>query len=434
MTDTTTDFNDYLSPARKDRPGKRAEPAEAFAAIPDGSRVFLGPGCGTPVQLLEELARERGRWERLNIVVGQVLGPIAISEYAGEPFHFSSLQPSEYLAAMSNGGPADPIPARYSDTATLFRKDGPLPVDVAIVQVSPPGPDGRFSLGVSVGSVIDVVRTASLVIAQVNREMPYTFGAGELERSEIDLLVEIDGPLVELTRAPIGAEAQAIAEHALTQVPDEATLQFGIGAVPEALMSLLTQRRELGIHSGMIGDGIMELVESGAVTNAKKTADRGLTITAEVMGTRRLFDWVHENPSIRMAPASYTHGTVVIPRCHRFTSIQSALQVALDGTINAESLGQKQVAGTGGQPDYAAGSAAAPDGIAIHALPATAARGKVSRIVRQLDAGAIVTTPRYLADRVVTEFGVAQLCGRTLSQRAEALRAIAHPQFRDDLA
>lgn len=433
MTDDSTDFNDYLSPRRGERPGKRVEAAEAFAAIPDQSRVFIEPGCGTPLQILEEMAAARGNWDRLNVVLGQILAPIAIREYADAPFRFVSVQPSEYMAARSNGGPADPVPARYSDSERLFGPGGPLEADVAIIQVSPPGPGGKFSLGLSVGSTIDVVRTARVVIAQVNREMPYTFGAGELERSEIDYLVEIDGPVVELKRPPISEESQEIARHAVTQVPDEATLQFGIGAVPEALMSLLVERRDLGIHSGMIGEGIMALMESGALTNAKKTMDRGVMISGEVLGTRTLFDWVHENPNLRMAPASYTHGTVVLPRCHRFTSIQSALQVSLDGTINAESLGDKQVAGTGGQPDYAAAAAAAPGGIAIHALPATAARGKVSRIVPQLDAGAIVTTPRYLADRIVTEFGVAELRGRSIEERAANLRAIAHPEFRGEL-
>ena len=428
------DFDDYLSPPRRDRAGKDAPPSEAFAAIPNGARVLITPGCGTPVQLLAELANERSRWDDLEIVAGQLLGPVAVTGFAGEPFRFTSIQPSEHLPAKSNGGPADPVPARYFDTSTLFRPGGPLPVDVALVQVSPPGPDGRFSLGVSVGAVIDAVRTAPLVIAQVNREMPYTFGAGELDRSEIDYLVEIDGPLVEMHRPPIGEEAKAIAEHVLGEVPDAATLQFGIGAVPEALMALLDRRHDLGIHSGMIGDGIVPLVESGAVTNAKKPFDQGIIIAGEAMGTRALFDWVHRNPLVRMAPSAYTHGLPVIARCYRFVSIQSALQVALDGTINAESLGKKQVAGPGGQPDYAAAAAAAPDAIAIHALPATAARGKVSRIVNELEAGAIVTTPRYLADRVVTEYGVARLRGQPLSRRAEQLRAVAHPDFRGDLA
>lgn len=427
---TDFDFNDFLVPSRGSRAGRRVDVGKAFTDIQDGARVLIGPGCGTPTLLLEELAAQRGRWTRLEIVAGQLVAPIALTQFAGEPFGFASVQPSEHLADRSSGGPADTVPARYSDHPGLFAAGGALAPDVVLVQVSPPGPRGRFSLGVSVGSTIDAVRSAPLVIAQVNREMPYTFGAGELRRDEIDLLVEMDGPVVELRRGEPGAEAQAIARHALTQIPDGATLQFGIGAVPEALMGLLAERRELGIHSGMIGDGIADLIDAGVITNTRKAFDQGVCVTAEIMGTRRLFDWVHRNPLVRTAPASYTHGVPVIARCSDFVSIQSALQVALDGSINAESIGPRQIAGPGGQPDYAEGAAAARGGIAIHALPATAAGGKLSRIVPRLDAGAIITTPRYLADRVVTEFGVAQLRGRTLAQRAEALTAIAHPDFR----
>lgn len=429
----THDFEAYLAPSRGARAGRTASPAHAFDGLADGGRVLITSGCGTPLLLLDELAAQRGRWQRLEVVSGQLLGAIPLTQFAGEPFAFTTVQPSEHLPARSSGGPADAVPARYSDTRALFLPGAPLAADAVIITVSAPGPDGRFSLGVSVGGVIDAVRAAPLVIAQVNRQMPYTFGAGELRRDEIDVLVEMDGPIIELKRDEPGEEARAIAAHALTQIADGSTLQFGIGAVPEALMGLLRERRDLGIHSGMIGDGIADLVDAGAVTNTKKSFDTDACVAGEVIGTRRLFDWVQMNPRVRMAPAAYTHGVPVVARCANFVSIQSALQVALDGSINAESLGERQVAGPGGQPDYAEAAAAAPGGIAIHALPATAARGKASRIVRQLDAGAIVTTPRYLADRIVTEFGVAQLRGRSLAQRAEALRAIAHPAFRDAL-
>lgn len=434
MTATpTVDFEPYLAASRGPREGRRVQPSVAFAAIPDGARVLITAGCGTPLQLLEEMTTARDLWTNLEIVSGQLLGPIALTAHAGEPFRFTTVQPSQYLPSRSAGGPAHVVPARYSDCATLFLPASPLAADVVLVQVSAPGADGRFSLGVSVGAVVDAVRAAPLVIAQVNREMPYTFGAGELRRDEIDFLVEVDGPIRELHRPEVTAEAQTIARNVVSQVPDEATLQFGIGSIPEATMALLIERRDLGIHSGMISDGIVDLVEAGAVTNAKKSFDRGLMITGEVMGTRRLFDWAHLNPLVRLAPARYTHGVPVVSRSHRFLSIQSALEVALDGSINAESIGGRQVAGPGGQPDYAEAAAAAIDGIAIHALSSTAAGGKVSRIVPRLPAGAVVTTPRYLADRVITEFGVARLRGRSLPERAAALAAIAHPDFRGAL-
>lgn len=428
---TGFDFDDYLVPSRGTRSGTRLEVGAAFSRIANGARVLIVGGCGTPILLLEELAAQRARWDRLEIAAGQLLAPIALTKFADEPFRFISIQPSQHLADRSSGGPADTVPARYSDLPVLFAAGGALAADVVLAQVSEPGPEGRFSLGVSVGSTIDAVRSAPLVVAQVNRQMPYTFGAGELRRDEIDVLVELDGPIVELRRGEPGAEAEAIAQHALSQIPDGATLQFGIGAVPEALMGLLAERRELGIHSGMIGDGIADLVDGGAITNTRKAFDKGVCVTAEIIGTRHLFDWVHRNPAVRTAPALYTHGVPVIARCSNFVSIQSALQVALDGSINAESIGSRQVAGPGGQPDFAEGAAAARGGIAIHALPATAANGRISRIVPQLEGGAIITTPRYLADRVVTEFGVAQLRGRTVAQRSDALREIAHQDFRD---
>ncbi|MCC7363099.1 MAG: acetyl-CoA hydrolase/transferase family protein [Dehalococcoidia bacterium] len=434
MMPAPTDFTPYLAASRGERPGKAVAPARAFDGIADGARVLVGSACGMPTLLLEELARQRGNWTRLELVTGQLHAVPAPARYPGEPFTFTSLQPSDALPARSSGGRARVVPARYSDARHLFLPGAPLAADAVLVQVSPPGPEGRFSLGLSVGGVVDAVRSAPLVIAQVNPRMPYTFGAGELRRDEIDVLVEMEGELVELRREPPNAEARAIAAHVLAQVPDGATLQFGIGAIPEALMSLLGERRDLGVHSGMISDGIADLVDSGAITNARKTFDGGVVITAEVLGTRRLFDWAHRNPALRMAPAAYSHGVAVVSRCARFVSIQSALQVALDGSINAESIGDRQVGGPGGQPDFVEAAAAAPGGIAIHALPATAAKGRVSRIVPRLDAGAIVTTPRYLADRVVTEFGVAHLRGRTLEERADALCAIAHPAFREDLA
>jgi 4-hydroxybutyrate CoA-transferase len=428
------DFSAYMAPSRGTREGRSASAADAVAAIPDGARVLVGAACGAPLALLDELAARRGQWSDLEVVfAGLLFSPAEITKFAAEPFRFTTIQPSQYLPAKSNGGFVEVVPARYSDTSTLFLPGGPLAADVVLVQVSGPGPGGRFSLGVSVGGAIDAVRSAPLVIAQVNPRMPYVFGAGELRRDEIDFLVEIEAPLTELRRPEVTAEAETIAAHVLSQVPDEATLQFGIGAVPEATMALLGQRRDLGIHSGMISDGLIDLVESGALTNGRKAFDRGVMITAEVIGTQRLFDWVHLNQLVQAAPSRYTHGVPVVSRCHRFVSIQSALQVALDGSINAESIGLKQVGGAGGQPDFAEAAAAAVDGIAIHALPSTAERGAVSRIVPQLDAGSIITTPRYLADCIVTEHGVARVKGKGLAARAVALRAIAHPNFRAGL-
>ncbi|MDE2640430.1 MAG: hypothetical protein OXI03_07590, partial [Chloroflexota bacterium] len=288
-------------------------------------------------------------------------------------------------------------------------------------------------LGVAVGSVIDALRSAPLVIAQVNPSMPYVRGVGELPPDAFDFLVEIESPLPELTRAPPGLVEEAIAEHVMDLVPDEATLQFGIGAIPEAVMARLTARRDLGVHSGLIGDGLIDLQESGALTNLRKSQDAGLMIGAVCGGTRRLFDWLHRNPAVRLAPARYSHGVDVVSRSHRFVAINSAISVALDGSVNAETVGGRLLSGPGGQPDYAEAAMSARDGIGIVAMPSTAARGTVSRIVRRLGPEDAVTVPRTLADRVVTEYGVAELRGRSIEERAAALRAVAHPDFRSGL-
>ncbi len=428
-----TDFEPYLAPSRGPRLGRWADAATALRAIPDGARLLFPTLSGAPMGLLAALDDERERWSSLELVTGTLREPPAPLAHAGAPFRFATWQYSRALRAAEEAGALRVIPARYSQTAALFQPGGPVPVDAVLVSASPPGPDGRLSLGVAVGSVIDALRSAPLVIAQVNPSMPYVRGAGELPPDAFDFLVEMESPLPELTRAPPGPVEEAIAEHVVDLVPDEATLQFGIGAIPEAVMARLTARRDLGVHSGLISDGLIDLQESGALTNARKSQDAGLMIGAVCGGTRRLFDWLHRNPAVRLAPARYSHGVDVVSRSHRFVAINSAISFALDGSVNAETVGGRLLSGPGGQPDYAEAAMSARDGIGIVAMPSTAARGTVSRIVRRLGPEDAVTVPRTLADRVVTEYGVAELRGRSLEERAAALRAVAHPDFRSGL-
>ncbi|PZC42223.1 MAG: acetyl-CoA hydrolase [Chloroflexi bacterium] len=428
-----TDFQPYLASARGSRAGRTTDAATAFAEIPDGGRILIPTLSGVPMGLLAALDDARDRWSSLEIVTGTLREPPAPLDHAGAPFHFATWQFSRPLRPAEQAGALRVIPARYSQTATLFQPHGPVPVDAVLVSASPPGPDGNLSLGVAVGSVIDAVRSAPLVIAQVNPAMPYVFGAGELPPDAFDFLVHIESPLPELTRAPPGPLEEAIAEHVVGLVPDGATLQFGIGAIPEAVMARLAARRDLGIHSGLISDGLIDLLESGALTNAAKSQDAGVMIAAVCGGTRRLFDWLHRNPEVRLAPARYSHGVDVVARSHRLVTINSAISVGLDGSLNAETINGRLLSGPGGQPDYAEAAMAAPGGTGIVAMPSTAAGGKASRIVRRLGAEEAVTIPRVLADRVVTEYGAAELRGRSLDERAAALRAIAHPDFRDAL-
>ena len=432
MPGDPTDFTPYLALSRGARAGRRVEVSEALGAIESGQRVLVGQACGAPLRFFEAMVAERGRWDALEIVFGIQLARLPIVDYPGEPFRFTTLQPNPYLKPAAEV--VTPLPSRISDVPALFTPNGSQPVDAVLIHVSPPGPEGRLSMGTSVGVMIDAVRSAPLVIAQVNRFMPYTFGAGELRRDEIDMLVELDGPLVELARGPAGQVEEQVAEQVTAIVPDGATLQFGIGAVPEAISARLSARRDLGVHSGMISDGIIELVESGALNGAAKTLDRGTIITGELMGTRRLFDWADRNPLVRMAPPAYTHGVSVLERGHRFTAINSAIEVGLDGSVNGEAIGGRLVSGPGGQPDFAEGALRCPGGMSVVALPSTAAKGKRSRIVRRISGETPITVPRHQVDRIVTEYGGASLYGRTLPERAQALRAIAHPEFREELA
>lgn len=425
-------FDAYLPPRSAPRPTREDSAEQALRQIPDGARVVVPPMSATPVGLLNALDDIRAGWTDLEIATGNLFTHVPPLDHPHLPFRFSTYQTSGPLRDVEAAGALQHIPATYAQVPSLFRQDGPLPATAILIQVSEPGPEGMYSLGTSVGGIVDVVRTAPLVIAQVNPNLPYTFGAAELRREEIDWLVPLDSEVLELRRADPGPLEREIAATVAELVTDGATLQFGIGGVPEAIMGMLGDRRDLGVHSGLISDGVMGMVESGALTGSQKATAPELIITTEAAGSADFFQWIDRNPAVCMAPAGYTHSLEVLAQQTNFVGINSAVQVALDGTINAESLGSRQISGPGGQPDFAAG-AMLNGGISVVAMPSTAARGKVSRIVKQIDPGAVVTTPRTLADRIITEFGQAELAGRTLADRADALRRIAHTDFRNDL-
>lgn len=421
-------------PRHGGRPGKAVTMDQAVAAIDDRSRIFVGGGCGPPNGLLDAMVRARHRWSSLEIVADYLLEPLPVFQYPLEPFRLLSLQPSRAVDGMRDAGALGTIPSSLRHYARLTEPGGPLPIDVALVHVSPPGPDGRFSLGVNVGTPIEMMANAPLVIAQVNPHMPYTYGAAEVDRDEIDLLVEADHPLIELAPNEVDDTAVRIGELVAAEIPDRSVLQFGVGAIPQAVLMALGGHRDLGIHGGMIGDTVVELHRSGALTGAHKSTWPGKMVVGAVIGSAPSFAFADRNPDILMVPASVSHGVMALGRVDRFVAINSAVEVALDGSINAETAGDRVLSGPGGQPDYLIGAAEAAAGRSIIAMPATGGRsGSRSRIVSRLAAGATVTVARSLADIVVTEFGAAHLKGRTLAQRAEALRAIAHPDFRADL-
>jgi 4-hydroxybutyrate CoA-transferase len=329
-------------------------------------------------------------------------------------------------------GDVEFVPARYFDTVTCFAAGGAWAPDAVLVHAAPPDHAGWLSLGVSVSYSLPAARRAPLVIAQVNPRMPRTRGNAYLHRSQVDCWVEAEHPLVEYPPTLVGAVERAIGAHVAGLVPDGATIQVGVGAVPQAVLEALGGKRDLGVHSLLV-DHMLPLVESGVITNTRKALHRGRMDVGEIMGTARLFAWCHDNPAVNMEPSDVVHDPQVVARLGDFVSVNSALEVDLLGQVNAESVGGRQVAGIGGQFDFVLGAARAAAGRAVIALPATGRQGQVSRIVPTLGAGARVTSPRFLADYVVTEYGVAALRGQSDAGRRRALIRIAHPAWRERL-
>ncbi len=404
------------------RAGRRSSISDAIAAIPDGSRVFVAQTCGTPFGLLEELARQADRFTRIELVTGYALRPFPTFELAAPegPFHHRSTQPSAATRSLAAAGKLGIVPARYSDLRRLFGPGSGLEVDVVLCMVSAPGPDGRFSLGTSVGASVDVIATAKLVIAAVNPQMPYTFGDGELPADAFDHLVDLEEPVPEMVVPAPDEVTLQVAANAAELVGDGATIQFGIGAMPEAVLARLADRRDLHVYSGMLANPCVELTEAGVIT--------GELVAAEAIGTRHLFDWIDRNPRVRLVRSALSHGAAALAAVPNLVGINSTVELALDGSANSEVANGQVISGPGGAPDYAFGCDRT-----ILAFPSTAAGGKVSRIVRRIEAPGRVTLPAYVADLVVTEYGVASLRGLSHEDRAEALIAIAHPDHRDAL-
>jgi 4-hydroxybutyrate CoA-transferase len=408
--------------------------ADVIAALPTSGRVFVAPGCGLPTVLSDALGEAAARFRGLSVYAGLIFEPVGFLEAEPACVRLVSLHPTGVTEPLITRGAADFLPLRYSRIPATFSRTGALPMDAALVQVSPPDARGYCSLGVSVATTAPVVRDAPLVIAEINPRMPFTHGAGVVHVSEIDLAVEVDHPLVPLQPARVTEVERAIASHVAALVPDGATIQIGIGAVPQAILETLGGHADLGVHSGMLCDGMVPLAESGVLTGARKALDPYRLAAGEVLGTEPLFAFVDHNPSVLMLPATLSHGLEYLHGQTSFVAINSALEVDLTGQVNAEWLDGRQVSGLGGSFDFVEAAMYAPGGISILAMTSTAARGTASRIVPRLVAGTAVTTPRHCVDYVVTEYGVADLRAKTLRDRAAALTALAHPAFRDGLS
>lgn len=418
--------------ARGGRTTRTLSAAEAAAHVASGQTVFLGSGCGEPPSLVEALVADHARLSRVTIVTG-IQGsrtPYAAPALAPH-FRLRTFVSSRGVRDAIRDGRADYVPVPLSQIPRLFRERA-IPLDVAMIQVSPPNGDGYCSLGVSVAYTKAAGRSADLVIAEMNARMPRTQGSGWVHLSDIDIVVESDRPVLEVPAPSLDGELAAIGRNVAGLVPDGATVQVGVGAIAEAVWQALGTHRDLGVHSGSLPDAVVDLVERGVITNSRKAVDAGRIVAGQLIATRRLYDYAHDNPLFDMRPSDYTHDPSVLARHDQLVSVNSAVQVDLRGQVNAESLGGLQVSGVGGAIDFTVGAVMATRGRSIVALPSTARRGTLSRIVPQVDGG-VVTSPCSLIDFVVTEHGVAELRGKSLRERAAALVRVADPRFREDL-
>ena len=405
---------------------------EAVSHVQSGNRIVFSHACGEGQYLTDELVNQAERLENVEIVHMVAMGTAPYCQPGMEKhFRHNALFVGGSTRKAVEEGRADYTPCFFHEIPRLFT-DGCLPVDVAFIQVSLPDERGYCSFGISVDYTQPAAQAAKLVIAQVNKNMPYTYGNG-IHLKDIDFIVEKDEPLIELPPPKIGETERKIGEYVASLIHDGDTLQLGIGAIPDAVLSFLGEKKNLGIHSEMFSDGVVDLARKGVITNTKKTINPGKFVSCFLMGTRKLYDFVDHNEDVLIEAVDYTNDPFVVAKIDNIISINSAIQVDLMGQTNSEMIGNRQFSGVGGQVDFVRGASRAKGGKAIIAMPSTAGHDKISKIVPLLDEGAAVTTSRNDVDYVITEFGIAPLKGRTLRQRAIALIKIAHPDFRDGL-
>jgi acyl-CoA hydrolase len=406
---------------------------EAVQCVQSGMRVYIHPGCAEPEALVEALMARGPHVTDVEIVHILTMGraDYIAPEMEGHFRHNALFIGGNVRDAIAEGR-ADYTPIFLSEIEALF-ESGAMPVDVALIQISPPDDHGFCSFGVGVDLTLTATKYAKCIVAQVNAQMPRTYGDSFIHVSQIHKVVEASRPLCELRKHLCGEVEEAIGKHIAALVPNGACLQLGIGAIPDAVLANLNHHRDLGIHSEMVSDNIVPLIEAGIINGQAKNFKPRKIILGFVLGTKALFDFVHDNPIFEFHPTCYTNDPFMIARNDKMVAINSAIQIDLTGQICSDSLGQKFYSGFGGQLDFIRGAAHSRGGMPIIAIPSTAKNGTISRIVPMLTPGAGVVTSRADVHYVVTEFGVAYLHGKTIRQRAEALINIAHPKFRDEL-
>lgn len=397
--------------------------------VSPGDHIVWGQATGEPLTLTEALVRQCAELGGIGVFIGSTFSRTLRPEHA-EHIRISGFGAIGTASVLAKANVIEIVPCHVGQVAQYIA-DGRIGCDVALLQVSPPGPDGRYSFGVVHDYVSTATRVARTVVAEVNDQVPWTYGMSSLAPTDIDVLVRTSRPVLEVKPAIVGEVERAIARHAGEFIGDGAVLQVGIGGIPDAILQLIGDRRDLGLHSGMASDALVDLVECGALTNARKSIDPGVSVAGALLGTRRLYDFAHRNPAIAMRDSSHTHGEAVLARIDRLVSINSAVEVDLTGQVNAEVAGGSYVGGTGGQVDYVRAGHRSPGGRSIIAFPSTARNEEISRICVRL--GGPVTTARSDVDLIVTEHGAADLRGQPLRERARRLIAIAHPKFHEKL-
>jgi len=412
---------------------KLRTPHEALAYVQSGMRVYIQPGCAEPEVLVEALMKRGPFVQDVEIVHMMTMGtaPYVAPEMAGH-FRHNAVFIGANVRDAINDGRADYTPIYLSEIEELFTS-GVMPIDVALVQVSPPDSHGYCSFGIGVDTTLTAAHQARFVVAQVNDQMPRTFGDSFIHVNDLDVIIEESRPLCAMKKPAVSELNVAIARNVAGLIEDGSVLQMGIGGIPEAVLPWLTDRSHLGVHSELVSDGIIPLVESGVITGERKNFKPRKIIAGFVLGTKRMFDFVDNNPIFEFHPTAYVNDPGLIARNDRMVAINSALEVDLTGQVCSDSIGNQFYSGIGGQVDFLRGASRSKGGKAIIAISSTARDGTISRIMPMLHPGAGVVTSRGLVRYIVTEFGVAYLHGKSIRERAKALIEIAHPKFREEL-
>jgi len=408
-------------------------PEEALSVVRSGMRVYIQPGCAEPETLVEALLKRAPSVRDIEVVHLLTLGcaDYVKPEMEGH-FRHNAIFIGANVREAVNDGRADYTPVYLSEVEELF-ESGAMPLDVALIQVSPPDRHGFCSFGVGVDTTLTAAKCARYVIAQVNDQMPRTYGDSFIHLNQIDTFVESSRPLCELPEPEISDLHMAIAKNVASLIEDGAVLQTGIGGIPDAVLRFLMDRKDLGVHTELVSDGVIPLIKAGVITGSRKNFKPRKIILGFVLGTKKLFEFVDNNPIFEFHPSAYTNDPIRIARNDKMVAVNSALQIDLTGQVCSDSVGTYFYSGIGGQVDFLRGASHAKGGKPIIALPSTAKRGAISRIVPMLEPGAGVVTSRGLIRYVVTEYGVAYLHGKSIRDRAKALIEVAHPKFRKEL-